>query len=126
MTLKLQMIIIGMALVSCLYIFQQIKRKKLDLRYVFSWIVLCAVIIILALQPGLLKMLANLTGIATPVNMLFFFGFCLGMGIIFTLSMAISHLNENVKKIAQELAILREQVYEYSKTKGDNQSNEEI
>ncbi len=124
MTFKLQMLIIGMSLVSCFFIFRQIKRKRLDLRYVCSWIVLCIIIVILALQPGLLEMLANLTGIATPVNMLFFFGFCLGMGIIFTLSVAISHLNENVKRLAQELAIVREQVYDYTKTKGEKQSNE--
>lgn len=119
MALRLQMMIIGMALASCLYIFWQVKRKKLDLRYVFSWMVLCASIVFLTLHPELLKMLARLTGIASPVNMLFFFGLCLGMSMIFTLSVAVSHLNEHVKRLAQELAILREQVYESCTTRED-------
>lgn len=125
MTLKLQMMIIGMAMVSCLFIFRQVKRKNLDLRYIFSWIILCVMIVILALQPGLLELLAKLTGISSPVNMLFFFGFCLGMSIIFTLSVSISHLHESVKRLAQELAILREQVYEYSRTREEHKSDGE-
>jgi hypothetical protein len=44
--------------------------------------------------------------------MLFFFGFCLAVVIIFSLSMTISSLSEKVKKLSQEIAIIRKDMYD--------------
>ena len=44
--------------------------------------------------------------------MLFFFGFCLSIVVIFTLSIALSNLTDKVKKMAQEIAIIRKDMYE--------------
>lgn len=115
MTLKLQVIIICMVSALYLCIFWLAKKKELDLRYAFGWLLLGIVVLGLALCPKALRALSGAVGIASPVNMLFFFGFCLGMCIIFSLSMAVSHLNDKVKRLAQELAILRKQSYEWHK-----------
>ena len=62
--------------------------------------------------PKLLNVVAKAFGIASPVNMLFFFGFCLSIVVIFTLSIALSNLTDKVKKMAQEIAIIRKDMYE--------------
>jgi hypothetical protein len=43
--------------------------------------------------------------------MLFFFGFCFSIVIIFSLSVALSHLSEKVKRMAQEIAIMKKDMY---------------
>ena len=53
--------------------------------------------------------------------MLFFFGFCLSIVIIFTLSIALSNLTDKVKKMAQEIAIIRKDMYE--RYNGNNREN---
>jgi len=49
-------------------------------------------------------------------NMLFFAGFCFSLAIIFSLSVAISRLSERVKKLSQEIALLKG-------TDGDEEEN---
>lgn len=123
MTLRLQIIVICMVTILYFCMFRLIKRKELDLRYAFGWMILGATIIFLALCPEMLGRFSAAVGILSPVNMLFFFGFCLSMCIIFTLSMAVSHLNDKVKRLAQELAILRRQVYEYCGKNGEGEQD---
>ncbi len=123
MTLKLQIIVVCMVIILYFCMFRLIKKKELDLRYAFGWMILGAAVIFLALWPEMLDRLSVAVGILSPVNMLFFFGFCISMCIIFTLSMAVSHLNDKVKRLAQELAILRRQVYEYYEKNGEREQD---
>lgn len=78
-------------------------------------------VLVLAIFPKLLNVVAKHLGIGTPVNMLFFFGFCLSIVIIFTLSIALSNLTDKVKKMAQEIAIIRKDMYE--RYNGNNREN---
>lgn len=115
MTLRLRMIVVCVILVLYISIVYLVRKKELDLRYAFGWIIPGFVIILLAVWPQMLEKISVLVGIFDPVNMLFFFGFCLSMCIIFSLTIAISHLSDKVKRLAQELAILRRQIYENSR-----------
>ena len=45
-------------------------------------------------------------------DMLFFLGFCLSIVVIFSLSIAVSNLQDKVKKTAQEIAIIRKDMYD--------------
>jgi hypothetical protein len=67
---------------------------------------------ILAVFPNLLVSLSNLLGIASPVNMLFLFGFLISLFMIFSMSLYIGQLTDKVKKLSQELAILRKDAYD--------------
>lgn len=49
--------------------------------------------------------MAHKLGIASPVNMLFFFGFCFSLMIIFVLTISISRMSIRIKQLAQELAL---------------------
>ena len=46
-------------------------------------------------------------GIAQPINMLFFVGFCFALCIIFGLTVAISKMSVRIKELAQELALYK-------------------
>ena len=112
MSIKLQILIIIVILLAMLYIIRHVRNKSMDFRYALLWLFVCICVLILTVFPKMLTALAEILGIASPVNMLFFLGFCLSIVIIFTLSIALSNLTDKVKKLSQEIAILREDMYE--------------
>jgi hypothetical protein len=88
------------------------RKKRLDFKFALGWLLVLICITVLTIFPALLSGLSALLGIASPVNMLFFFGLCLSVVIIFSLSMTISDLTDRVKKLSQEIAIIRKDMYD--------------
>lgn len=126
MSLRLQIIVVVAMLFIILYIVWQIGKKKLDFKYGIGWLAMFIVVLILAIWPKLLDIISNVLGIASPVNMLFFFGFILSVMIIFSMSKMLGNLNSKVKKLSQELAILRKEVNDnYVRSEDERESNEE-
>ena len=111
MSIKLQILIIVVIILAMLYIVNHVRKKSIDFKYAL-WLFVCICVLVLAIFPKLLNVVAKAFGIASPVNMLFFFGFCLSIVVIFTLSIALSNLTDKVKKMAQEIAIIRKDMYE--------------
>lgn len=107
MTLRLQLIVIICMVIAIAYVVYLTRKKKIDFKYALVWILVAAIVLILTAFPILLVTITGLFGIATPVNMLFFLGFIFALIIIFTLSRTVSELSDKVKKLSQELAILR-------------------
>ena len=65
-------------------------------------------------------------GIFTPVNMIFFLGFCFSMVIIFTLTVTVSRMSERIRKMAQQVAIQEETIKRLEAvTKADSEDNNE-
>lgn len=112
MSVRLQIIIIICMLSVLLCIFNLVRHKRLDFKFAIGWILIDLCIIVLAVCPVILTKIAKLVGIASPVNMLFFFGFCFSVAIIFALSMTVSKLTERLKKLSQEIAIIRKDMYD--------------
>lgn len=124
MTLRLRTIIIVCMIMVLLYIINLIRKKKMDFRYGLGWIFIAVCISILAIWPFILDKMADVLGIASPMNMLFFFGFGFAVMVIFSLSMTISHLADRVKKLSQEIAIIRKDMYEnYQNIRNDQELN---
>ena len=103
--IRIQIIIAALILCFLAIIITMIRNKSLELRYSLAWISVGCGIFILDLFPGLMEHLAELMGIASPVNMLFFLGFCFSLVIIFVLTIAISRMSVRIKELAQELAL---------------------
>ena len=121
MSIKLQILIIVVIILAMLYIVNHVRKKSIDFKYALLWLFVCICVLVLAIFPKLLNVVAKAFGIASPVNMLFFFVFCLSIVIIFTLSIALSNLTDKVKKMAQEIAIIRKDMYE--RYNGNNREN---
>lgn len=112
MSVRVQIIIITVCVVFFLYVSNLLRKKKIDFKYALGWYALGLIILFLAAFPNILGGISTQLGIASPVNMLFFFGLCLSLCMIFSLSISLSHANDSIKKLAQELAILKKTVYE--------------
>lgn len=87
-----------------------LHRKKLNLRYSLLWIFSGVFMLILAAFPAILNIFAGVLGIYEPTNALFaILSFCMIM-IIVSLTCIVSKLNEQVKQLAQAVAIMEKRL----------------
>ena len=107
MNIRIQIIVVVAAVASLVALVNLIRKNKLLLKYALLWLALGIGVCIFACFPSLTSYLAGLMGIYTPINMLFFAGFCFSLAIIFSLTVAISRLSQRVKKLSQEIALLK-------------------
>lgn len=87
------------------YSFHLIKKDKLSIRYSLSWYILSVILLIAVWFPNLLVVLANLSGIYSPMNLVFFVGFCLSLWILFSLTRIVSIQSSKIKSLAQQIAL---------------------
>ena len=105
MNIRIQIIVGVIVLLALCVIINMIRQKKLELRYALSWLGVGVAILILDCFPQLITWISKKVGIASPVNMLFFFGFCFSLIIIFVLTVAVSSMSIRIKELTQELAL---------------------
>jgi len=106
MNIQLQLTIVLIVIIAMVILVLMVRKKSLELRYTLVWFVMGVGVLILGIFPGLMFRLSELMGIADPVNMLFFIGFCFSLAIIFTLTMAMSRASKKIKDLAQAIALL--------------------
>lgn len=105
MNTKLQIIIAIIVIIALCVIVNMIRKKRLELRYALAWLIVGMGTLILDCFPILTTKLADMIGVASPINMLFFLGFCFSLIIIFVLTVAISRVSIRMKQLTQELAL---------------------
>lgn len=112
MSLKLQ-IIIGVILVIALaWIINMVRKEILDIRFALSWLLVGIIVLILDIFPSAMFWLVHLLGIQLPVNMMFFFGFCFTLFLVFGLTTKVSRQAEQLKRLTQEVALLEKSLTE--------------
>lgn len=101
-------IIFSILFVFC--IIMLVRNNKLEEKYSILWIIFSVVIIILALNKGLLDSLANLVGIFYAPAMLFLVACIFIILFIIHLSMVVTKQNKQIIKLVQEVGILKEKM----------------
>lgn len=102
---RLQIIIAVVIVFALVVMVDMIRRKALELRYALAWLLVGMGVLVLDLFPGIMEWFASFMGIELPINMLFFWGFCFSLVLIFGLTMAVSRMSIRIKNLAQELAL---------------------
>ena len=91
-----------------------IKQKTVELKYALVWYGAGVVILIFTLFPKLMDGLSHLLGIATPVNMLFMLAIIVLSAIVMELTAVLSAMSQRVRKLVQEVALLRDELQQAS------------
>lgn len=112
MSLRLQIILIVCMLAAMIFIIHMVHRKRMSFRYGLGWLLVVVCLMVMAAFPWILNKIAKVMGIASPMNTLFFFGFCFAVFLIFSLSVTVSKQADKIKKLSQEIAILRKDSYD--------------
>ena len=111
MSLKIQIIVAVMVLFALLYIANLVRRETLDIKFALPWLTVGVIVLILDIFPGIMNYLVHLLGIELPVNMMFFFGFCFTLLLVFTLTVKVSRQSEQLKRLTQEIALLEDSMH---------------
>ena len=117
MDIKIQIIIVVGVLAAMCVIVNIIRKKKLELRYALTWLAVGVSVLVLDCFPNLIAWISKQIGIASPVNMLFFFGFCFSLIIIFSLTIAMSRMSIRIKNLTQSIALYEKENQENRKCK---------
>ncbi|MBC9822506.1 DUF2304 domain-containing protein [Terrabacter sp. MAHUQ-38] len=90
-------------------IVEMVRRRYIRGKFALTWLLVASLTSVLAVAPGLLDLLAAATGVAIPLNLLFFVGF-LGLAlIVIQLTAEHSRLERRLSVLAEQLALLTAQ-----------------
>ena len=109
MNIKAQIIISIIIILGIVYIINMVRKKALELRYSLTWLCVGICILILTLFPQIMNKISAIMGIASPMNMLFFLGFCFSLTIIFSLTISASKMSIQIKDLTQEIALYKKE-----------------
>lgn len=94
------------------FVFEMLRRQKLREKYAVLWIIIGLGTLLLAAFPGLLELASTLIGIQVPANLLFIMTLILLVGVCLHLSQEQSQAEDEVRVLAEEVAILRQDMTE--------------
>jgi hypothetical protein len=93
-------------------ILELIRRRRLQERYAFLWLVTAVTMFVLALWRDGLGELADLAGIAYPPSLLFVLAALFILAVLLHYSTVISRLSDQNKILAQRVALLESRLSE--------------
>ncbi|MFC0546526.1 DUF2304 domain-containing protein [Kutzneria chonburiensis] len=102
--------IIGSLIVLGLIV-ELLRRRQLSEKYAVLWLVIGVIILVLTfIGRGNLRDLANVLGFTLASNLLFFLAILFLLGVTLHLSWEVSRSEDESRKLAEDLAILRLEV----------------
>lgn len=107
MPLKLVIVLISFALLFVIYVWTNVIKRNLIIKYALLWLIFSVAMTIAVLIPDVLKVICNSIGIATVSNFIFFLGFGILLFITFVLTEVVSTQKTKITTLAQEVAILK-------------------
>lgn len=109
---------IGLAVLVLVIIVSLLLRRQLREKYATLWIIIGLVILVLAVFPGLLLGLSEALGVEVPSNLIFALAIVLLVGVALHLSWELSQAEDEVRRVAEDVAILRTDVEELRRAAG--------
>jgi hypothetical protein len=106
---RVTILAIGASTALLLYILEMVRRRKLREEYSILWLFGSVVILILSVKKDWLDWASQAAGIFYPPSFLFLVGILFVVLILIHFSITISKLHQMNKKMAQELALLKQE-----------------
>jgi len=124
MTLVFRIILIVASLLTTYYIMKRIRQSKLQIEYAIFWLIFAGILIIFSLFPNLIALFTRMAGMQLPVNFIFlFFIFVLMLKLFFT-TIEVSTLENKLKDLTQEIALMEKEREEQRKASGSETKGE--
>ena len=104
--LRLSIVSIIAAVAALVLVFELLRRRRLREKYAAIWIVIAVGTVIVAVFPQILQRVADLVGIQTPSNLLFFGSLIVLFAVSLQLSREVGLLEEQSRRLAEEVGTL--------------------
>lgn len=108
------------ALVVLGIILRLLVLRQLREKYAIMWLLIGVAMLVLAIFPGVLFRLSELLNVEVPSNLIFALALVLLVGVTLHLSWELSQAEDEVRKVAEEVAILRADVEELREALADS------
>ena len=107
---RVQLVAVIVIIVLLAFVLELVRRRQLVERYALIWMTAAFALLALAIWRGLLGDLADLLGIASPVNALFLIALGVTFLMLLHFSVVSSRLGEETKILAQEVGRLQQEL----------------
>lgn len=101
--LRIEMILIAIAMITIVIL--SVNRKKMCIQYSLIWILLSAILLIIAVFPGIVFFLCDLLEIQTPSNLIYLAGILALFLIAFSQTVIISKQSERIQFLIQTISL---------------------
>ncbi|MFC4140313.1 MULTISPECIES: DUF2304 domain-containing protein [unclassified Microbacterium] len=101
---------LGVAILGLLIVMWMLLTRRLREKYAIIWILVAIVMILLGAFPAILTSLTHALGVELPANLIFALAIGLLLVVALHLSWELSQLEEETRRSAEEIAILRADV----------------
>ena len=107
---RLTIVSIVVALAALALVFELLRRRRLREKYSAIWVVIAVGTVVVAVFPQILRWTADLIGIQTPSNLLFFGSLIVLFAVSLQLSREVGLLEEQSRRLAEDIGTLRMRV----------------
>ena len=107
MNINLKIFLITICILYLFFIYVKAFKKELDYRNAFAWMGIIILLMILCIFDKILLPLKALLGFEVTSNMIFLIGFIIISLLLLSLSIKVNKQNDKIRKLTQELAILK-------------------
>jgi hypothetical protein len=111
--------IIALSVGIIIYLFEKIRKQKYIVKFSMPWFLTFLIIIILAVFPSLIDKIAFILGVKEPTNAIFFIAIGILVNNIINLSFSMSESKKQSIRMAQEIALLKKNIFEMNGTISD-------
>jgi hypothetical protein len=111
------------SIIFLIFVLQQVRKKRLSEAYSLLWIFAAVILIILAMFPSLLSLISNFLGIYyAPATLFLILILCILL-ILLQFSILLTIRSRQIKKIAQEVALLKNELEKLPANSSNLQKN---
>lgn len=101
---------LALAVITVAVMLHLLRSRRVREKYASAWFVLVVGIVALGFFPGALAGAARLLGVQAPINLLFLVSGVIVLVVLVQFSVELSRLEEETRTLAEEVALLRQQV----------------
>ena len=118
MSIYLRIILVVISMLSMLDILKRVRKSKLQIEYSIFWIVFSILLILVAVFPQPMFVLAQILGIQSPANMVFLFVIFILLIKLFNMTIEVSQLQYKQQELVQKIALDENKKTEKKSSKG--------
>lgn len=118
MSIYLRIILVVISMLSMLNILKRVHKSKLQIEYSIFWIVFSILLILVAVFPQPMFVLAQILGIQSPANMVFLFVIFILLIKLFNMTIEVSQLQYKQQELVQKIALDENKKTEKKSSKG--------
>lgn len=105
---------VGIAIIIIL--FELLRRRRMRERYALVWLAIGFGSVLIGVFPGLLGEVTRAAGLVLPINLLFFVGLIVLLGLTSQLSYELGLAEDRTRALAEEVALIRLEIAEQLRT----------